>query len=321
MDHYSKLTPDIFLNTLEKSLDKKLTGLARSLPSYINRVYEIQADDGSFFVAKFYRPGRWSMEALQDEHLFLADCEEVEIPVVCPCKLSNGKTLDNLNEIMFTVFPKKAGRQFDIESDENWVRIGTLLGRLHNVGKKRSAPSRLTLTPEKTTRIYIDQLVSDSITDKWKEAYGDICSRIIDFITPHFEGQETIRIHGDFHVGNILHRPGQGLMIIDFDDMMNGPPVQDFWLLMPELYPACQKHLEKLIKGYGQFRDINPRSPLLIEGLRAMRMIYFTAWCSMQRSDFQFQTKFPDWGTDSFWAREVRDLRVQYANMMDAFSF
>ena len=130
MDYFSRLTPDYFLPALEEALGTELTALARSLPSYINRVYEIQAIDQTAYIAKFYRPERWSYEALEDEHTFIADCAEVDIPVVCPCMLKNGKTLDTLGEISFTVFPKRAGRQFDMESDENWKRVGTLLGRL-----------------------------------------------------------------------------------------------------------------------------------------------------------------------------------------------
>ncbi|MBD3391836.1 MAG: serine/threonine protein kinase, partial [Chitinivibrionales bacterium] len=285
MDQFSQLLPDTFLPALEEHLDVNLTALARALPSYINRVYEVQATDKTFYVAKFYRPGRWPLRAIRDEHAFLADCAEIEIPVVCPCSLANGDTLGQLGNIPFAVFPRRAGRQFDIESDEAWTRAGMLLGRIHNAGSRTKAESRQTLDPSTTTRAYVDQLLNDGATEKWRQPFGDICSRIIDTVAPYFEGQETIRIHGDFHVGNILDRPDEGLLVIDFDDMMNGPPVQDFWLLLPERYPGCKHQLELLLGGYRQFRDFNPRAPLLIEGLRAMRMIYFTAWCAMQRND------------------------------------
>ncbi len=320
MDHFSQLTPDNFLPALEEALGTKLTALVRPLPSYINRVYEIQAVDETFFIAKFYRPGRWSFEALRDEHAFLFDCDEIDIPVVCPLRLNNGDTLGKLDEINFAVFPRRAGRQFDVESEENWNRVGTLLGRIHNAGQKRDAPSRLKLNPSTTTREYADLLIENSVTEKWKQYYNDICTLLIETVLPYFEGIETIRIHGDFHCGNILCRPDSGLMVIDFDDMMIGPPVQDFWLLLPDHYPASKQYLEMLLAGYRQFRDVDPRSPLLIEGLRAMRIIYFTQWCSMQKSDYQFQTKFPDWGSDSFWAREVQDLRTQYANIVDVMA-
>jgi Ser/Thr protein kinase RdoA (MazF antagonist) len=319
MDDFTKLTPEFFLPALEEALGKKLTPVVRPFSSYINRVYEVQTVDEELFVAKFYRPGRWTIEALRDEHAFIFDCAEMELPVVCPLKLGNGSSLAQLDEISFAVFPKRAGRQFDIESNDSWQRVGVLLGRLHNAGKKQKAPARITLTPNTATKQYVDFLLQNGVPENRRQAYQDICYRIISAISPYFEGMESLRIHGDFHPGNILTRPDTGLMVIDFDDMMNGPPVQDFWLLLPDHYPSCKRYLDLLFAGYRQFRDIDPRSPMLIEGLRAMRMIYFTSWCNMQRNDFAFQMKFPNWGSDSFWAREIQDLHEQYANMTDAF--
>lgn len=320
MDHFSELTPDRFLPALEEALGTRLTALARPLNSYVNRVYEVQAPDKTAYIAKFYRPGRWSHAALQDEHAFVLDCAEIDIPVVCPLRLANGETLDRLGQIFFAVFPKRAGRQFDIEQEESWVRVGTLLGRLHNAGQKRRAAARLELTPETTTRRYVAQLTQEAVTESYRQKYRDICARIIDAVAPRFEGLESIRLHGDFHAGNILQRPGEGLLVIDFDDMLNGPGVQDLWLLLPDHYPASDRYLQLLLTGYRQFRAPDHRWPPLIEGLRAMRMIYFTAWCSLQRADYQFQNKFPDWGSDRFWAREVQDLRTQYACMLEAMT-
>lgn len=320
MDSFSELTPDRFLPALENAIGTELTPLARPFKSYINRVYEVQAPDGTAYIAKFYRPGRWSRDALQDEHAFLADCAEIDIPVVSPIPLQGGRTLGNAGKIFFAVFPKKAGRRFDIEEEASWRRVGVLLGRLHNAGQKRPAPSRQLLMPETTTRTYVRRLVEEAVTVPYRERYSDICARIVDAVAPRFEGLETIRIHGDFHAGNILNRPGEGLMVIDFDDMMNGVPVQDFWLLLPDHYPASEPFLQLLLSGYRQFRDADHRWPFLIEGLRAMRMIYFTAWCGMQRADYQFQAQYPDWGSDRFWAGEVQDLRTQYARMMEALS-
>ncbi len=317
MDQFAKLTPDYFLPILEESLSVELTSFTHSLPSYINRVYELRDKNENSYIAKFYRPGRWTHGALKDEHEFILDCTEQEIPVVAPITLSDGNTLNSLDGILFALFPRKAGRQFDLEQDENWVRIGSLLGRIHNVGSTKKASHRLTLTPAETTLKYLDDL-SQIISKKWKQPYIDICKKTVDTVNPYFEGLETIRIHGDFHVGNILYRLEQGLMVIDFDDMMNGPAVQDFWLVLPALFPASKKYLDLLLSGYNQFRDINPQSELLIEGLRAMRMIYFTAWSAMQRGDFLFKNKFPNWGSESFWCNEVSDLRVQYANIMDS---
>ncbi|MFP4520901.1 MAG: serine/threonine protein kinase [Fibrobacterota bacterium] len=314
---FEDLTPNVFLSVLEDALSRKLTGLARPMPSYINRVYEISDEEGNGFVAKFYRPDRWSDEALMDEHDFLFDCADVDIPVICPQVLSGGNTLNFFENIPFCVFPKKGGRQFDIENEEGFIRAGSLLARIHNAGGKKQAGSRLFLTPDQTTEQYTDLLLENHLTPLWHDKFRDICHRIIDTIAPFFDGLDNIRIHGDFHTGNILQRPEEGLFVIDFDDMMNGPAVQDFWLLLPDHFPVSRHYLDLLLKGYSRFRDFDPASFRIIEGLRAMRMIYFLAWCAMQREDARFVEKHPDWGSDTFWSKEVRDLNVQYENVLE----
>jgi len=317
MNDFTDLDPQDFLPVLEEAMGIPLTPLIRPFSSYINRVYEIETTEEISYVAKFYRPGRWTVDALRNEHEFILDCAGKEIPVVCPIKLVNGETLGQMGKIPFTVFPKRSGRNFDIENEESLQRIGMLLGRIHNAGQAKKAPSRLILHPEQTTRKYVDQLYEEGLSKDKRQKFKDICYRIIDTISPFFEGIESIRIHGDFHIGNILDRPDTGLMVIDFDDMMNGPPVQDIWLLLADHYPACKDQLEIVLSGYRQFRDFDPRSTILIEGLRAMRMIYFTAWCNMQRNDYQFKNKFPDWGSESFWSKEIGDLYEQYSHIID----
>ena len=131
---FDNLLPDTMLDAVESALGLEMTGLATPLPSYINRVYEVQSIDGDRFIPKFYRPGRWSRAALHDEHDFVLECAEAEIPVIAPLKLADGQTINESNGIFFTVFPKKYGRQLEINTDEDWIRVGTLLGRVHAVG-------------------------------------------------------------------------------------------------------------------------------------------------------------------------------------------
>lgn len=320
MESFEDLTPNAFLTPVEEVLGVELLPFTQQLPSYINRVYELRGANDQSYVVKFYRPGRWSFDALYDEHDFLKECYEEEIPVVAPLELAGGGTLMALGDIPFALFPRKAGRQFDIESDDAWGRVGSLLGRIHSVGRRYSAPSRLTLTPDILTRGFVDDIMP-FVHERWLVPYADICTRIIDTITPYFEGVESLRIHGDFHEGNILSRMEGGLSILDFDDMVNGPAAQDFWLLLPDHYPKSKPYLDKLMKGYENFADVPSGSGLLVEGLRAMRMIYFTAWSAIQRNDFQFQAQFPQWGSESFWSREVQDLRAQYGYIMDSLEF
>lgn len=317
MYSFAELTPHTVLSVLEEVLGKALTSFTQALPSYINRVFEIRDFDDVAYVAKFYRPGRWSREAIEDEHVFLEDCKEYDLPVVSPLPLSNGSTLYEYNGMFIAVFPRKAGRDFELYDEENWIRIGSLLGRLHNVGAQQRAPHRLTLTPEKTTEKYLETLL-DIIPANQKQSYEDVGRRIIDAVLPPFEGLQRIRIHGDFHMGNILHRMEQGLQIIDFDDMMNGPAVQDFWLLLPDHYPASRQYLDLLVQGYDQFREVDFTSFSLIEGLRAMRMIYFTAWTAMQCDDPNFHQQYPHWGSEGFWSREISDLHMQFGYIQDS---
>jgi len=307
---FSELSFDRIIQAAEDSLGVPFSGYIFQLPSYVNRVYELQTEDEVRYIVKFYRPGRWSREALEEEHTFLHDCEEMEIPVISPLKLTNGKTLAETSSIYFAVFPKRSGRAADSESDEMFQRLGSLLGRIHTAGAKRKANKRIQCHPTHSTARFVRHLldggfVAPASADAFKEVTGEILRRI----TPLFDQAEMIRIHGDCHRGNILERKGEGLHIIDFDDMMTGPPVQDFWMLLPDHVHKAQREIDLILTGYEQFRPFDRSTLRLIEPLRAMRMMYFIAWCSTQVDDLQFRNNFPDWGSESFWQQEIHDLR------------
>ena len=309
---FEHLLPDVLLDAVEQALGQRMTGLATPLPSYINRVYEVETMDEERLIVKFYRPGRWSLEALQEEHRFVLDCEKDEIPVIAPMVLSNGETLFEADGIYFTLFPKRFGRQLEINSVKDWLRVGRLLGRLHVAGSREDAQYRTNLHPEQSTEQHIAQLIEgEFITPRHMDAFQQVSTEILELITDLFDDTEFIRIHGDCHCGNLLKRPGEGLMVIDFDDMMVGPPVQDMWILLPDHANNSRHELDLLLHGYEQFREFDHFSIRLIEPLRAMRIIYFLAWCSQQIDDFKFQAMYPDWGSDTFWQREVTDLTSQ----------
>lgn len=101
-------------------------------------------------------------------------------------------------------------------------------------------------------------------------------------------------------------------MVIDFDDMAMGPAVQDIWLLLPGHANSVRREINLLLEGYEQFLEFDDRQLRLVEILRAMRIIYFLAWCSTQIDDFKFKSNFPDWGSEMFWQREIADLEHQY---------
>ena len=310
--NFEGLTPEIFIDAVEESLGIRMTGLAVPLTSYINRVYELQAMDSRRFVAKFYRPGRWTKEALVDEHNFVLDCKDAEIPVIAPIVLKNGKTLGEVEGIYFAVYPKRLGRFFEICSDEDWKRVGNILGRLHIVGALRDADARIEHHPMASTFDEIEFLKDGMfVSPRYSSEFDSLSDDIFCTIGELFEDTEYIRTHGDCHCGNILHRPDEGIMLIDFDDMMTAPPVQDMWLLLPDHVYNSKKELKLMISGYTQFRNFDVSSLKLIEPLRMMRLLYFLAWCAKQEKDLKFKSNFPNWGSDSFWRQELNDLRKQ----------
>jgi len=309
---FSELTPDLAITLIERELGERCTGLCRPLASYINRVFELQLDGGEGIIAKFYRPGRWSREALLDEHEFLRELAELEIPVIAPRVFASGTTLGEHRGMYFTAFPKKLGRGCDEPSDDQWEELGRLLARVHNVGAIHPPRNRITMLPERSTRSNIEFILrSGCITGELRKEYEKAAQDIVELITPMFDGTELIRIHGDCHQANIVYRPGESFYLIDFDDMAVGPAVQDFWMLLPGHLTDSMLEVDLFIEGYETFRRFDRRTLTLIEPLRAMRYIHFTAWCAAQVADGGFARLAPGWGTQAFWRSEIADLRMQ----------
>ncbi len=315
---FKYLTPEVLLDLVEEASGIPMTGLTIPLPSYINRVYELQARRGERIIAKFYRPGRWSRTALEDEHRFLADCAAAEIPVVCPLVLPGGGTLAGTDGGFFALFPKKSGREFEINTGDDLRRVGSLIARIHLAGQERVPNDRVVLSPETATSSDLDFLIHGGfITPEHRAAFADLTSRIVENISGLFHEKEFIRIHGDCHRGNLLDRPGEGLMAIDFDDMMLGPPVQDLWMLLPDHAGRSRREIELLMDGYEQFREFDFPSLTLIEPLRFMRIIYYLTWCARQLDDYDFRANHPDWGGETFWQREISDISHQFQVIME----
>jgi Ser/Thr protein kinase RdoA (MazF antagonist) len=317
---FDLLSPDAISAAVEGSLGQGAGATISAYPSYVNRVYGLRLDDDREIVAKFYRPGRWSRPCILDEHRFIADAARIELPVAVPLELEGGGTLGELvlegdegeSAFFFALFPKMGGRNFDAEADDDWLRLGAVLGRLHAVGGGRDAPDRPVCGPKSLTEPLLRELLDQGLVHPELEAeFEELCGRVIAWLAPRFEGLALRRIHGDCHRGNILDRPGEGLYIIDFDDMMTGPAVQDLWLLLPDHAEKCRRELALLVEGYETFLPFDRRELGLIEGLRFMRMVYFLAWRARQRDDKWFRESFPDWGSKAFWLTELEDLRDQ----------
>jgi Ser/Thr protein kinase RdoA (MazF antagonist) len=326
---FDGLAPQLTVQAVESSHGVVLDGTLEPYPSYVNRVYGVRTEDGAALVAKFYRPGRWSREAILDEHRFLADLAAAEVPVVAPIAGLDGATLHEVaadgagdgdgGTIPFAVFPRVGGRTFEPETDDDYRRLGALVGRCHAVAARGTAPHRVACEPATLTASFIDELLeADLVHPDCRPDFERIARATVARIAPLFAGVPAGRIHGDCHRGNLLDRPGAGLALIDFDDMMTGPAVQDAWLLLPGYAADCARELEALLEGYASFAPFDRATLRLVEPLRFMRMIYFLAWRARQRDDHWFRGSFPDWGTEAFWITETEDLRVQAAVIGEA---
>lgn len=316
---FSELTPDAVIDAVENAMEIRCTNLCRPLNSYINRVYEVGLDDGGCVIAKFYRPGRWTRDALQDELDFLRELHEAEVPVVPPMPGPGGELLHDVGGTWFAVFPKKGGRPLDEPATEAWVHLGRLIARLHAVGARHAPRDRMELHPRVSTMAHLDYILnSNTVPSQLQRRYEQAVTELIERIDPLFEDLETQRIHGDLHFGNILSRPGEGYHLLDFDDMAVGPAVQDLWLILPERLSRARVEMELLLEGYETFMAFPRETLMLVEPLRAMRFIHFTAWCARQKADGGFSRLAPDWGSREFWGREIDDLARQRQEIEDA---
>lgn len=320
---FENFTPEYFMESVEDALETPMSGYASALASYINRVYELETALGERVIAKFYRPGRWSRETILDEHDFLWECDEADINVVAPYELANGSTLSEADGVLFAVFPKKRGREAEFESVESLRKIGSLLGRIHSCGAARPALNRMTMTPHDFGFAAMERIFNSGAVHKSSmHQLEDVCNDIIDLSEEIFPAEDTfIRIHGDFHRANVLDRMDEGLLAIDFDDMLNGPQVQDMWLLLPDTPSKCSAEVEAMLGGYTMFMDFDESTLNIVEALRAMRMMHFLSWCAIQTADARFRENFPDWGTESFWRRETADFVKQFEAMKKESSY
>ncbi len=304
---FLSLTPDRVLDAVEVG-GLRSTGRCLPLRAFENRVYEIELDDDRRIVVKFYRPGRWSRATILDEHAFLADLAEAEVPAVAPMDLGTGKTLSEIDGIFYAAFPKVRGRMLDELDDENLRRIGRLIGRLHAVGAARPAPNRPRFTMEERVHAPLTLLESGGFLPvALAPRYRDVVLRIAERFGEPLARVPAQRIHGDLHIGNILWGT-DGPILVDFDDSVVGPPIQDLWLLARGDATERKHALGQILAGYEIFREFDRSTLALVEALRALRIVYMSAWIARRWDDPSFQAGFPAFRTDRYWMSEYEEL-------------
>ncbi len=311
---FHRLTPEEVLASAETD-DRRCTGRFIILNSYENRVYQLEMEDGTWVVGKYYRPGRWSLETILAEHQFLFELAAEEIPVACPLRLANGSTVDEVEGIRFSLYERLGGRAPAELDDAQLSVLGRLLARIHNIGALKTTPHRHTLSCETFGENNLRFLLeNDTIPAEARDIYAQTVEVLLQRIRPLFNDVPNHRIHGDCHLGNLLFTDA-GPTFLDFDDMAIGPAVQDVWLLTPSFDQDGRRQREILLDAYSQFRPFSPTWLRLVEPLRALRFIHYATWIARRWEDPIFKRTFEHFGTLMYWQKEIQDLREQLARI------
>jgi Ser/Thr protein kinase RdoA (MazF antagonist) len=319
---FQSLGPEAALEAVEAA-GLRPSGHCAVLRCLENRVYDVRLEDGSHVVVKFYRPGRWSGAALLDEHRFLLDLREAEIPVCAPLALSraaqsaeragSGDTLGEIGGIHFAVWPRTGGREPDELSDEQLAMLGRLLARIHDVGAARGPADRPVLDAERALREPLETLSSAGILPAACAArYRRAVLGLAEAYEARLAGVPLLRIHGDCHLGNLLSGR-EGFFFLDFDDFVVGPAVHDVWVLVPGRDAEGNRQRGVLLDAYRQLRDFEPRWLGLVEPLRAARFLKISSWIARRWDEPFFRSTFPHFGTELYWERETCELEEQLA--------
>lgn len=286
------------------------TGGYAQLNSYENRVFDIRLEQPSGVervIAKFYRPKRWSRDAILDEHRFLLDLQSEGIFAVAPLPIAGHGTLLDFSGFFVALFPKVLGRLPQEFLGDDLAKVGRTLARIHIIGSRASARHR----PELTAELY--GWKSIEITDDWiapevRNRYLDAAETILFYLEDHLLPEKFIRIHGDCHRGNLVNRENE-FYFVDFDDFCNGPEAQDLWMLFGSTSDdEISSELEKFLGGYEELRSFDHRQLALFEPLRGLRIINYASWIANRWSDESFRRLFPQFGSYSYWAEETEAL-------------
>jgi Ser/Thr protein kinase RdoA (MazF antagonist) len=274
----------------------------------------------SAVVAKFYRPGRWSEAQIAEEHAFAAELQQAEVPAVPPLVVQ-GRTLHRHGGFDFSVSPRRGGRQPELDDGEVLEWIGRYLARLHIVGAQRPFAVRPALDvasfgDEPRAWLLDHQAIPLDVQGDWSRACETALAQIrAGFARADEAGVRLLRLHGDCHPGNILWTPDAGPHFVDLDDARTGPAVQDLWMLLSGERVQRQRQLGPLLDGYEQLREFDRAELALIEPLRTLRLIHYSAWLARRWDDPAFPRAFPWFGTSDYWRGQVQMLEEQLEAM------
>lgn len=314
---YSQLTPDTVLDAAA-SAGFDVDASIIPLNSYENRVYQIGIHDSAPIITKFYRPNRWTNEAIMEEHSFSAELANLEIPVVAPIEDNNNQTLHSYNGYRFAIFPKLSGRSPETDNMDHLYRIGRFIGRIHAVGATKTFKHRASIEIKSYGHDAVNYLLENNfipneLLDSYKTTVEIILNKVESiFIQYQYVSVPKQRIHGDCHLSNILWG-NDGPNFVDLDDCITGPAVQDIWMLLSGDRAEMTAQLSEILEGYSEFNTFPPSQLVFIESLRALRLLHYSAWLARRWDDPAFPHNFPWFNTVKYWQDQILILREQIA--------
>jgi Ser/Thr protein kinase RdoA (MazF antagonist) len=283
-------------------------------------VYQVGLADGSFVIAKFYRPARWSDAQILEEHGFTQELADDELPVAAPLVFDEGTLLQHAG-YRFALYPRLPGRAPELDRPEHLKQFGRLVARIHNISALHPFRTRPRLSIEEFGEEPVRFLLDGNwLSPELRPAYETLTRDLLTGIRACFARAgdvRELRLQGDCHPGNVLWHT-DGPWLVDFDDARQGPAIQDLWMFLSGDRDYMRARLGDLLEGYCAFREFDARELNLIEALRSLRMLHHAAWIARRWQDPAFPRAFPWFNTNRYWEEHVLSLREQLALLQEA---
>lgn len=311
---FETLTPDFIMDAIE-SQGHLCDGRNLALNSYENRVYQIGIEDKTPIIAKFYRPQRWTVNQILEEHDFSYELAEQELPIVTPLKNEQGVSLHEYQNFHFSLFERKGGHAPELDYQDNLLILGRLLARMHLTGAIKPFKYRPSINIQNYGYDSVRYISDNFIPDYLKQAYDSLTNDVLNALEKLIKQSgkvKSIRVHGDCHAGNMLWRDDKP-NFVDFDDSRMAPAVQDIWMLLSGSREQQGIQLNRILDGYFEFNDFDMAELRLIEVYRTLRIIHYSAWLARRWEDPAFPHSFPWFNTSRYWEEHILELREQFS--------
>ena len=315
---YYRLSPDTVIDAVENiGLLSDYRVLA--LNSFENRVYQVGLEQAEPVIVKFYRPGRWSDAQIVEEHRFSQELADADLPVIAPLA-HDGLTLHEYQGYRFTAYPRRGGHPVSIDNMDVLYRLGQYLGRIHALGAIEPFEHRVSLDVVAQLKTDLSYLQAQFIPQELQQAHSSLGDDLVSTVErriAELPAPAILKLHGDCHAGNILWRDDKP-WFVDFDDSINGPAIQDLWMLLSGNRHEQEQQLAEISDGYNEFNDFKAAELGWIEILRTWRIVQQAAWVGRRWSDPAFPRAFTWFDGPRYWPDLILQLREQLAALNEA---